>query len=763
MQISRAQQPEKARGQLPVRGQLGISTQHSTNPGNDYLLQPPDYVRLRGGLQTSLAALPVQLGGLATTEQGAYRQAISQFSLGLDVQSLQEKVLSRAEQKAKQKQQELAYMHKLDSATYNNKAYNKMQWAQSLYEGYPELAAYENELANLDKLPKDAEPAQRLMAEALERNHALQHWYTEQLDTLNKNARTLGQLQKGRAYADSLRALQAQAKAYTLQANALSKRVPEAANLYDLPELPTDSLQARQTRAEHELEQLKQVQQKPQQAFANKKRLVEMGLLEKSEQKLFVIKKLQLGTSYPYYADLAFKGAAILGLDVELEPGEWHVQASAAHNQNASQAISLSNLNSLYQLRLPALYTRNIVAASVGRGPQEGTHLHLNLLYGTDRQGQAPDTLFPENTPRRNYLIGLDFALPLLGESLSLRGEFHKSLTYRDLNTYRPQAGEVPGWVGQLYAYSDTLAQDYALQLALAYALDKHTQLEARYRRLGPGYTSFGVPFLRNDLRAYALLAKRQYPHLHLEVRGLAEYEQTNLKGLKPYGVNTTSLGAGATWSPPKAPTLSADYQLARQQGVSQVVKTESQDSIPPAGDFHLLSLTAAYAYGKKNPQAISLSASHQLRTAQQTFYDATAPAFPSIRLYSLSSAYRLQLGKWTLTTQANLVWESSNRSLNQGETGTSSEQDFVLPPQRLYAGTAALASTHLRWLRIEGGAALARDESLGTRTSPFLTLGTTLLKKINLSATTAYNLLTQNHLPTETYWQFNTELSYTL
>lgn len=737
-----AQQPDTSRS-LPVHGGVSLSTQHSTNPGNDYLLQPPDYFRLRGDLSLQFLGLPITAGGLYTTEQGPYRQAISQFSIGLDERALQSMLQQKVLGQQKTAELDLKMLDELEKKGGN--------LDKKLFDSYPDLGKYQQELA-MGQRPMPKVPGMQGKADSLndklQKNLKRQRELQQKMDSINRVAKTAAQLGNAQHYRDSLALLEQQARSHTLEINEMTDKVPDVSKYKQWKGLPADSLQHRRQQAEDRLAKLKQLQ-KTHDLPGKTRMLDSLGMLSKKEQKLLTIQKLKIGTSYPYYSDLFFNGASVLGADVEVSPGRWHLQLSAAHNQNASQAIDLSNVNSLYRLRLPALYTRNIVAASVGTGLQNKAHVHFNVLYGSDRRGQEPDTLFPDNNPRRNYLLGADFAVPLLEESLTLEGELNKSLIQRDLTQYDPGSEDVARWMGRLYAYNDSLANDYAARIGLKFRLDQKYDIAAGYRYIGPGYTSFGVPFLRNDLQAYKVQASRTYDSLRLTLRGSAEYEQTNLRGLKPYGMNTTYLGGGATWNGKKGPTISADYQAALQRG-------SDTDSLGTSGNFHLFSLTLSHSYGKKTPQTIVVNGSRQLRTAQQTFYNPEAPAFPTISLYTGTLVYRLQRGKLLYTTQANVVWESATRTLS-----TDTTADYILPPQRIYALNVAIASRHLSAVTIQLAGALAHDEFQGTRLMPNLTLTTTLLKTLLLEGTAAYNRLTRTGQPTEYYWQFNSTIGY--
>ncbi|MBX3101279.1 MAG: hypothetical protein KF690_02085 [Bacteroidetes bacterium] len=703
-------------------------------------------MRLRSDLRLEVLGIPLQAGGLVTSEQGPYRQAINQFYIGVDAQAVQKQLRAKLDKRIAADSLELRDLEILEK--------KNPQSVRKLFTGIPELTAYQKDLTSgkgLENVQPEMRPyVDSLYHEFLRDTHQ-QERLRHRLDSLSRSAKTAGQLNATIPLRDSLQKLEDKVLQQTLAINELTNQVPAARKLSVLQKLPPDSLRHQKAQVSAKLEDAKALQQDPN-LSRHSTQLEAMGLLTARDRKLSTIQKLQLGTTYPYYSALSFNGASVLGFDIELMPGKWHFQASAAHDQNASQAINLSSLNSLFGLRLPALYRRTLVAASAGIGAQEARHLHVNMLYGTEPKGQARDTLFSSNTPQRNYLVGVDFAHPIWGETLMLKGEANKSMTVQDVNHYLPPAQEVGAWMTELYRHNDSLAKDYAILLELVWKPDEKYQVTAGHRTIGPGYHSFGVPFLRNDLQSYKLEGKRRYERIHLETRVNLEQEKTNLRSLKPYSMYTTYAGAGLTWQPRKAPVLSADYRAALQRA-----SKDATDTTLSSGSFHLFNLVLSHNYGKKTPQHITLQAGRQLRTAQQTFNNPESPSFPTISMYTATVIYRIQRNKLLFTTSGNLIWERNTRAQHN-----LTPQDFVLPPQRLYAIQASLASKHIHKLLIEAGGLVAHDQFLGTRLSPTLTLGTTLLKTLICQATLAYNQLTPNNRPVSHYWQANTSIGYT-
>lgn len=735
---------ENAAPLLPFKGQLQLESQHSTNPGNDYLLQPPDFLRLRAALQFNAWGVPLEAGGLLTTEQSPFRQAVNQGYLRVDVAALQQRLYQRLKASIESDSLKmLQYAQPLQSKAPSTKA---------LFQHRPVLESYRSQLLSgkgLDNFPPAQRPKADSLLDALQTNAKHQEQLTRKIDSLQAKATTAGHLSAITPLKDSLGMAQEQGRQQTLSLNNISQQVPEAVDWpVDMPSA-TDSLNARKGELQTRIHKLKQLQNDPN-LISNPDQLDSLGLLTKQEKDLLVVRKLQIGTAFPYYSELSFNGASVLGFDLELAPGKWHFQASGAHNQNASQSIQLNSVNSLFANRLPALYTRSMIAASLGKGKQEETHLHVNLLYGADSKGQPADTFFLANTPRQNYVLGIDFARPLLDSLLFIEGEAHKSLTALDANRYRANSAELGNWLGALYGYNDSLSKDFAIQLLLHWRPTEAYIVTAGHKTIGPGYISFGVPFLRNDLQAYWLEATRAYERMHLRLRAKAGHETTNLRGTKAFDLTTTHLNAGFTWSPPKKPVFSLDYILALQQ----TGRPQSDTTLADAS-FHLINLTATHSFGKKHPQHFTLQLARQIRTAQQTFTDPNAVNFPTISSYTSTIVYRCAFKKLLFTTSGNVVWERDTRVLSMPT------EDFVLPPQRIYAGQASLAYTPLRKLTIESGCTLAHDEFIGTRLSPYGALSLTLHKAIACRGTVSFNQLQQHHMPTESFWQANTTIGY--
>ncbi len=184
-------------------------------------------------------------------------------------------------------------------------------------------------------------------------------------------------------------------------------------------------------------------------------------------------------------------GVHIRGGGIDLEPRFFHINFVAGRSQKAVP-------NSYFK--------RNLWAVQMGIGRRTGTHWSVALLHAVDDSSSiaATDNL----TPQENLLVTTEFELRLFRGKFRIgaegAGSLH-SLDERSASLDTLAKDQIPESYQGVYNTISTIftprlstRADYSYKLAGTLRL-RRASFQARYAWFGPGFMSFGVPYMVND------------------------------------------------------------------------------------------------------------------------------------------------------------------------------------------------------------------------------------------------------------------------
>ncbi len=184
-------------------------------------------------------------------------------------------------------------------------------------------------------------------------------------------------------------------------------------------------------------------------------------------------------------------GVHIRGGGIDLEPKFLHINIVAGRSQKAVP-------NSYFK--------RNLWAVQMGIGRRTGTHWSVALLHAADDSTSIAAT--DDLTPQENLLLTTEFELRLFRGKFRIGAEGAGSLHSLDersaaLDTLAED--QIPqqyqglfNTISSIFTPRLSTRADYSYKVATALRL-RRANFQIRYAWFGPGFMSFGVPYLVND------------------------------------------------------------------------------------------------------------------------------------------------------------------------------------------------------------------------------------------------------------------------
>lgn len=265
-------------------------------------------------------------------------------------------------------------------------------------------------------------------------------------------------------------------------------------------------------------------------------KLTEFDLMSGAERLLFGVKNLGIGVTYPHLSPWLMTGVTVQGMHIEYQLGLLNLAGTAGamnppvpDNRIATQT-----------------FDRNVLAGKIGLGSNEDTHFHLLCFYARDKESNIlQDSIY---SPAKNYASEVDCMLNLFNRVLILRGTCAGSMYTRDINapSLVSEPNNDPTGLNVLSKLDPRISStfDYAWKFGAELNLfGESTRGKYSIQRIGPGYISLGVPFLRNDIMGQE--AELQQDALNGQIRFGSYYKQ-NQDNILPWKRTLV----GDTWIP---------------------------------------------------------------------------------------------------------------------------------------------------------------------------------------------------------------------
>ena len=310
--------------------------------------------------------------------------------------------------------------------------------------------------------------------------------------------------------------------------------------------------------------------------------LQSIGIASVTQKITSLFPTLALGTSFPLYSPLVLDGSPVTGVDVEFTPGNFYTAFTAGKILSASPA-----LGSLQSFLTNFAYDRTLTAGRVGMGRKDDTHLFLTVLYAHDKGGSPlPDSVARAHRQQENLVVGTEGQLLLFDDRLALSAEVALSALDGDAGGVGADSSGLPSWMTSIFGMSSSSVYDYAYAIGAGYNFtESGTKVSAMTKRVGPAYSSLGVPFLRTDYTRHEGRIEQGFLQRQITVSGYYRRDEDNLSGAKISGTTTSAFGAGLAVNMRNLPYLRLNYApLTQQSGaVAESLKIETEMTVASA------------------------------------------------------------------------------------------------------------------------------------------------------------------------------------
>lgn len=245
---------------------------------------------------------------------------------------------------------------------------------------------------------------------------------------------------------------------------------------------------------------------------------------------VFAVSNVEFGTCYPYFSPYTLSGVPVSGGAVELNPGIFHVEGTMGKlNRGVSGSDSTF-----------AMYERKLYAGSVGFGRKESSHLHFIFLYAGDDTASIPSYFIPSSDsdsvevikPRENYIAGIDLKFALFDNNFLMESEIVGSEITRDTRMPELTLEAVPSWLTDIFHPRISSSFDFALRTNSSLNI-YNTEIFGAVNMVGPGFQSFGNPYMRNDVFSYQAGVQKDFMDRSISFAASILREHDNLLGLK--------------------------------------------------------------------------------------------------------------------------------------------------------------------------------------------------------------------------------------
>lgn len=438
-----------------------------------------------------------------------------------------------------------------------------------------------------------------------------------------------------------------------------------------------------------------------------KDNLIERGLFTGMNKLFFGVQQLQIGTVYPYYSPLVMNGIQVQGGAIEINPSIFFLNITGGNTH-----IGATNMLDIFK----SAYQRWMVGGKIGLGKVERSHFFVSYIHSFDKSNTLPAEVAPTVRPLQNDVLGVELQLTFWKGRIKLLGEgagagFNRNRNDSALKVENNYYEKVPAFLKPNLSTS----YDYAYSARGDFNFWKGSLLSAFTEYIGPGYQSFGVPFLRNDVLRYGGRIEQTVWKNRIKVSGKYRYEIDNLIASKRFTTTTHFYGAGFSFNQRKLPTFKLDYNGNLRKGTFQTQL------------MHAINASSSYSY-KISKINMRTSVNYQWMMS-----NADSISFSDYTLHNIMATQSITF-KFPVTVLTNV--------------GFNQMKNILSTTRQIQFGAGIMSSPFKNFnagLNIDLAKNLGRDYRLGTT----LDLSYFFLKHLTLSTNLRFNRY-QNYLVTD-------------
>lgn len=290
-----------------------------------------------------------------------------------------------------------------------------------------------------------------------------------------------------------------------------------------------------------------------------KENLIERGMFTGMNKLFFGVRQLSVGTVYPYYSPLILNGIQVQGGALEINPGLFFLNITGGNTHLGARNV-LDIFKSAYQ--------RWMLGGRIGVGKVERSHFFINYIHSFDKSTTLPADISSAVRPAQNDVLGAELQLTFWKGRIKLLGEgagvsFNRNRNDDALKLENSYYEKIPA----LLKPNLSTSYDYAYNARGDFNFWKGSLMSVYTEYIGPGYQSFGVPFLRNDVLRYGGRVEQTLWKNRIKLNGKYRYEIDNLIQSKRFTTTTHFYGGGFSFNQRKMPTFKIDYNGNLRKG----------------------------------------------------------------------------------------------------------------------------------------------------------------------------------------------------
>jgi len=211
---------------------------------------------------------------------------------------------------------------------------------------------------------------------------------------------------------------------------------------------------------------------------------------------------------------------------------------------------------------------------------------------------------------------------------------------------------DIPEWLGDNFQPKINRSIDYAYAIKSKIDL-KTTKLSGSYKMVGPGFNSFGTPYLRNDFKTYEARFSQSFLKRKISISSHFRKSKDNLINWKNSTTNYTVYGISVSFRFRKLPYFLINYSPYLQSNKSETGETENKTEI--------LNLSSGYNYKIKKINA-STNFNYSLQNSEMEFDTIT-------NNYKISTYSLYETFSFKIPLSISLVASISNRDYLEEKT----------------------------------------------------------------------------------------------
>ncbi len=291
------------------------------------------------------------------------------------------------------------------------------------------------------------------------------------------------------------------------------------------------------------------------------------GQTNRLQNLIMGVDELEIGSCYPYFSKLTLGGVRLRGANIGYTSNrKLHVGITGGQKQGRM------NLDTNFQYIQQSPYAQYLLGLQIGIGRPDGNYFYIHHLRGSDYgSGNVEPTSNNESIKPRsnNYVTGLSFQYKDLRQIVLIMGEINQSLFNPNVLAPENKTGNknnVARYLRGRSLYGSALDISYqgAFKVNLPNGI---TRFSGSIQHVDPGYQSFGVPFLLQDLNRYDIRVVQSFFKKKASIGAYykRDYDQTSAYA-KLFRTITTGWGSQISIKPRKSIIINIDYSPYSQQ-----------------------------------------------------------------------------------------------------------------------------------------------------------------------------------------------------